>query len=392
MRIQTILLAAGLMAAVAGCDNASTPKADAPKAETAAQTNNDQAKTEEAASDTELPMTATGVVAKVDGVDIPASEFNKEVERLIRVAPQLPPQALQKFKTTTVDRLIDQMLVEKTLDAEKVTAEPAEIESELKEFYDSVGGPEGAKEFFDKAGVSEEELRGDLGRAVKLKKYLKTKYGVEVTDAKAKEFYDQNIERFKRPEEVRASHILLKVDDKTTPEQAKEQEAKAKKVLKLAKAKGADFAELAKTNSEGPTAPTGGDLNFFARERMVPEFSEAAFKAKVGDVVGPVKTQFGYHIIKVTDRRPEQVTSFEEVKPEIIRNLERKELRDGMEKLVKELRDKAKIEDLSATAIKENPNFKSAAPPMFNMPPMGNHPQMPAPTPTQAPPTPSKGE
>ena len=303
MRTQSILLAAGLMLAVAGCDNTSAPKTETQTANvTAAQTNNAE-KTDTAATD--LPMTATGPVAKVDGIDIPAADFNKEVERLVRIAPQLPPQALEKFKTTTIDRLIDQHLVEKALSTENITAEPAEIEDELNQFYETVGGPEGAKEFFDKAGVTEAELREDLGRAVKLKKYLKKKYGVEVTDEKAKAFYDENAERFKREEEVQASHILLKVEKDTSEADAKAQEAKAKDIFKKAKAKGADFAALATEFSEGPTQSRGGDLGFFSRKRMVPAFSDAAFKAKTGDVIGPIKTEFGYHIIKVTDRRPE---------------------------------------------------------------------------------------
>ncbi len=387
MRTQSILIAAGLMLAVAGCDN-TAPKTETTQTAnaTATQTNNADAPDTAA---TDLPMTATGAVARVDGIDIPAADFNKEVERLVRIAPQLPPQALEKFKTTTIDRLIDQHLVEKALSTENITAEAAEIEDELNQFYETVGGPEGAKEFFDKAGVSEKELRDDLGRAVKLKKYLKKKYGVEVTDEKAKAFYDENIERFKREEEVQASHILLKVEKDTPEADVKAKEAKAKEVLKKAKAKGADFAALAGEFSEGPTQSKGGDLGFFSRKRMVPAFSDAAFKAKTGDIIGPIKTEFGYHIIKVTDRRPEQTTPFEEVKVEIVRNLERKELRDGMETLVKELRDKSKIENLTATAIKDNPNFKSAAPPMFNMPPVGNNPTIPAPAPVVVPPTPA---
>lgn len=386
MRIQTILTAAGLMLAAVGCDNTATPKADATDVDasvtqTAKQTNNaDKPLTNESAA-VELPMTATGIVAKVDGVEIPASEFNREVERLVRVVPQLPPQAIAKFKTTTVNRLIDKQLVEKALESEKISVQPAEVEEELQDFYQTVGGSDGAKQFLDKAGITEAELRDELGRAVQLRKYLKKKYGIEVTEAKAKEFYDQNIDRFKKPEEVKASHILFKVEKGMSDEEAKKKEAQAQAVLKKAKAKDADFAALAKEFSEGPTKSKGGDLGFFSRERMVPAFSDAAFKAKIGDIVGPVKTDFGYHIIKVTDRHPEEVVPFEEAKSEIKRNLERTELREGMEKLMKDLRDKAKIEDMSATAIKDNPNFKSAAPPMFNMPPVGNRPPMPAPKP-----------
>jgi len=382
MMMKRILLALGLAASLAACDNAKTekPTTEEPVEKTAPT----ELKMEDGTT-VVLPMTAKGAVAKVGDHSIEASLFNTEVERLARIAPQLPPAALEKFKEQTVDRLIDQHLVEQAIVADKIEATDAEVETELKDFYDSVGGQQQAEQFFQKTGVTLEELKGDLARAVKLKKLLRQRYGIGVTDEKAAEFYNANKERFARPERVQASHILFKVESGAADDVTKAQEDKAKKVLKLAKAKDADFAALAKEHSEGPTAPKGGDLGFFAREAMVPAFSEAAFAAKVNDVVGPVRTEFGFHVIKVMDREPEVVTPLEEVKVEIVRNLENQELRGAMEKLTTELRSASKIEKF-AEAIVNNPEYEAPPTPMMQMP-MGNpamggaHPPMPQPTP-----------
>ncbi len=355
-RSQLVVLAAGLVFVV-GCST-SAPKAQSVPV-TAANVSSEQIPEQESpdAMPDEWPMMAMSAVAIVDGVEIPAADFNKEVDRLTRIAPNLPPQVLQKFKNTTVVRLIDQNLVEKALSTENITAEPAEIEDELAQFSETVGGPEGAKEFFDKVGVTDQEVREDLGRAVRLKKYLKRKYAIEVTDEDAKIFYGKNLEDFTDEETIRARHILLKVDSDTSEAEANAQEEKAKKIFKKAKAEGADFTALANEFSEDVNLP-GGDLGFFPRKQMVSAFSDAAFAATTGDVIGPIKTEFGYHIIEVTDRRPAETKPFYEVKAEIIRSLERGKLRDGMAVLVKELRAKSKIENLTATAIQDNPNFK----------------------------------
>lgn len=390
MRMKSLLIALGLAAGLIACDD--TAKTEKPTTEEPTKTEEEakpEAKTEEAPKEVVLPMSATKPIAKVGDHEIKAELFNTEVERLAKIAPQLPANALEKFKEQTVDRLIDQHLVEKAIDAEKIEASKEEVDAELADFYKSVGGEAEAQQFFQKTGVTLEELRDDLSRAVKLKKLLRKKYNIAVTDASAKEFYEKNKAQFTKPERVKASHILFKVENGAADDVVKGQEDKAKNVLKLAKADGADFAALAKEHSEGPTAPNGGDLGFFHRKQMVPAFSEAAFSAKVNDIVGPVRTEFGFHVIKVADREAEVVTTFDEVKSDIVRNLENQDLRVSMEKLTKELRDGVQVEKF-ADAIVDNPKYQASPPPMMQMP-MGNpaggqpmpmpkgHPPMPSP-------------
>jgi peptidyl-prolyl cis-trans isomerase D len=144
------------------------------------------------------------------------------------------------------------------------------------------------------------------------------KKGITVADADLKAYYDQNAARLSGIEERRASHILIAVQ-KTAPE-AERQKAKAKAAELLAQVKKAPdtFADLAKKNSQDPgSAPNGGDLDFFARDAMVKPFSDAAFAMKKGDISDVVESDFGYHIIKLTDIKSPKQRTYDEMKPEL---------------------------------------------------------------------------
>lgn len=133
--------------------------------------------------------------------------------------------------------------------------------------------------------------------------------------AKVKKFYDDNPGQFAEQEEVRARHILISIDRSKPTSEA---EAKAKIESLSEKAKTEDFAKLASQNSDDPGSKVkGGDLGYFGRGRMVPEFETAAFGAEVGKIVGPIKSDFGYHLIKVEDHKAARTKSFDEVKGEI---------------------------------------------------------------------------
>src|SRR5215510_14061790 len=136
---------------------------------------------------------------------------------------------------------------------------------------------------------------------------------VNVPPADIERSYNENIEQYTTPEQVRASHILLKTDGKDDAAV----KTRAEDVLKQAKA-GADFAELAKKNSEDDSsAKNGGDLDFFGRGRMVPEFEQVAFTMEPGQVSDPVKSSFGYHVIKLVDKKPGTTKPIQEVRQQI---------------------------------------------------------------------------
>jgi peptidyl-prolyl cis-trans isomerase C len=151
---------------------------------------------------------------------------------------------------------------------------------------------------------------------------------------------------------VRASHILLKLDQNAAADEKAKTLAKARELSAKARA-GADFAALAKANSADGSAAMGGDLGFFPRGRMVPEFEAAAFSLKVGQVSQPVLSQFGYHVIKVTERKPEGVPTLEELTPKIVEYLKGQKTQKILEEKVAALKTKADIKvliDFSAPA------------------------------------------
>ena len=165
------------------------------------------------------------------------------------------------------------------------------------------------------------------------------------SDLEAKDFYDKNPDRFKQDEQVRASHILIRVDQKADAAAKKKARAEIDAVLKQAKA-GADFAKLAQQHSQDGSAAQGGDLNFFPKGQMVPEFDQVAFALKPGQISDVVTTQFGYHIIKVTEHKPARVVPLEEASQQIKQFLTEQKKQQHSEAFIEALKKKSKIEVL----------------------------------------------
>ena len=152
------------------------------------------------------------------------------------------------------------------------------------------------------------------------------KKGIAVNEADLKTYYEQNAARLAGKEERRASHILITADKNAAPDVKAKAKAKAEELAAQARKNPAGFAELAKKNSQDPgSAAQGGDLDFFQRGAMTKPFEDAVFSAKKGDIVGPVETEFGYHVIMVTDVKAQQQKTFEEMKPELQAELQKQQ-------------------------------------------------------------------
>ena len=161
--------------------------------------------------------------------------------------------------------------------------------------------------------------------------YFEKNVQTAISDVEAKKFYDAEAAKSKGNLQIRARHILVKTEEK------------AKEIFELIAHDG-DFAELAKKHSTGPSGKNGGDLGYFGKGQMVPPFSEAAFALKVGEVSQPVKTRFGWHLIKVEDRRESSLPPYAELKDRIIEHLARQKTRE----VTLDLRKDAKIEFFDA--------------------------------------------
>jgi parvulin-like peptidyl-prolyl isomerase len=193
-----------------------------------------------------------------------------------------------------------------------------------------------------KAGLEKDpEFRKMLELAKKkllINAYAKKQFeSMVVSDSEAKEYYQKHADKFKLPEKVHARHILLKDEKK-----AKEVIAQLKGLQGEALKK--KFIELAKKESTGPTGPKGGDLGFFTKDQMVLPFSKAAFALKKGEVSAkPVKTQFGWHVIYLEDRKPTQTVPFDAAKEKIIAKLRQERFAEKMKKETESLKKAAKI-------------------------------------------------
>ncbi|WP_298271019.1 peptidylprolyl isomerase [Geobacter sp.] len=291
----------------------------------------------------------TTVVARVNGVDITRADLERAKKVLLsqnRMAMQpMDAEMIKRVEEAALQQLIakellyqagrkleikdlDKQVQERVAQSKARFPSPAEYEKTLKEM-----------DMTDKD--VETFSREDLVIGNLVEKEIASK--VTVTEAEAKKFYDENIDRFKQPETVRASHILVGADAKATPEEKKKAREKAEAILKKLQ-EGADFAETAKKESSCPSSAQGGDLGVFGKGQMVPAFEKAAFALKPGEMSGVVETQFGYHIIKLTEKHDAKTTGFDEVKDRIMQYLKGQQVQKGIGEYVENLKKKGKIE------------------------------------------------
>ena len=282
------------------------------------------------------------------------------------------------IKERVTNELIVKALLEQEMAKRGIKVTEEDVDNAVKDIISKVGSKEQLDAILKQNGMTSAQFRDDLKEEVKMKKLAKELGNSSVSDAEAKKFYKENIAKFKYPDRVRASHILIaanpksieetiKADEKNkslseadikakVAEEMKAKEAKANQVLAEAKKNPAGFGKLAKDNSEDTTtAVKGGDLGFFSEKEMVPEFSKAAFSMKPNTISDKVvKTQFGYHIIMVTDRAAAMTEPYEKVKGDIKGYLENQKQLELLDKLTESLKKNAKIEYINPEYSPEN--------------------------------------
>ena len=244
---------------------------------------------------------ANPVLAKVNGAEIRQSDVALAEEELGPSLAQMDPATK---KENVLAFLIDMKIVAKAAEAKKV--------DDRDDFK--------ARLAFTRNRLLMDNLLAAEGKAA-------------TTDEAMKKVYDEAAKQISGEQEVHARHILVETED-----EAKAIEGDLKK--------GADFAELAKTKSKDPGAADGGDLGFFTKDQMVPEFSAVAFALEPGKISDPVKSQFGWHIIKVEEKRNRKAPDFEQVKPQIETYVTRK----AQAEYVAKLRESAKVERMDQAA------------------------------------------
>jgi peptidyl-prolyl cis-trans isomerase C len=295
-----------------------------------------------------MPAQLPDVLARVNGQAVTKADFDRLVKNMEMSAGQpIPADRRDEILRKALDQLVTYTVLSQETRNRKVAVTDAEIDANLKQMQSQFPNEAEFKKALEARGMSLDRLKSDARVDMSITKMMDAEVASQAapTDAQVREFYDKNPDKFRQDEQVRASHILFRVDEKATDADKKKIRAQAESVLKQAKG-GADFAELAKKYSADGSAQQGGDLNFFTKDAMVPAFADAAFSMKPGQISDVVTTQFGYHIIKVADRKPASTVEYDTVKDRIREFLAQQQKQQRAEAFIEALKKKAKIEVL----------------------------------------------
>lgn len=297
----------------------------------------------------ETKVAADGVAVTVNGVAVMETDIEADIKKMTAQAPPAyVEQNKEQIRRQVLDRAIAIQLIGEKAKAAKITVTEEDIRAQVSEIAAQQGmSLENFKKMLQSRGMDYDEWEQQVQWGVMLGKLVEADFGdqLKITDTDANNFYSANIKQFDTPEQVKASHILIKpvTDPNVDPNEAKaEALAKAQDLLKQVK-EGADFAELAMANSDCPSKAKGGDLGYFGRGGMAPPFEKTAFALKVNEVGDVVLTQFGYHIIKVTDKKEASRKTFEQAKEEIVRMLKQRKQGEFFKKYLEQLKIAAKI-------------------------------------------------
>ena len=296
-------------------------------------------------------------VAVVNGSVITQAELDREVnlvqQRFANMGRPMGQVQLLTIKSQVLESLISRELLYQESQKKGVKVNQQRLDTEYEGLKNRFPSEEEFKNRLSSLKISEADVKTQIERGLVIQEFIDEEIGgkVVVPEKDVKAYYDTHPDSFKQPEQVRASHILLKVD----PQADKDQKAAARKKLEEIRKrllKGEDFVALAREFSEGPTSVRGGDLGYFRRGQMVKPFEDAAFALKVGELSDVVETRFGYHLIKVTGKKPETTIAYAEVKERLQKYLKDEKVQQEVTVYIEELKTKAKVEKFLTGAEK----------------------------------------
>ncbi len=288
-------------------------------------------------------------VAVVNGVEISRADFDGEISRARQqfagMGQPISGERLSEIKKDVLKNLIGRELLYQTSQKHGIKVDEAAINNQLAMLKKRFPSEAEFNKVLSKNNLSEAALRAQLERNTAIKEFIDKQFVQKVTisDKESKAYYESNPEYFKQPEQVQASHILIKIDSEADESQKAQARKKIEKIQKRLQ-KGEDFAALAKESSQCPSKAKGGDLGYFQRGQMVPAFEQVAFALKPGAVSDIVETRFGYHLIKVIGKKPEITIPYKDVKDKLEQHLKREKIQKEATLYVEKLKKKAKVE------------------------------------------------
>ncbi len=295
--------------------------------------------------------------AVVNGSVITQAELDREVnlvrQRFANMGKPMGEVQLLTIKNQVLEGLISRELLYQESQKKGVKVTKEKLETEYERLKNRFPSEEEFKNRLSSLKISEADVKTQIERGMVIQEFIDEEIGgkVVVPEKDVKAYYDTHPDSFKQPEQVRASHILIKVD----PQADEAQKAAARKKLEEIRRrllKGEDFVALAREFSEGPTSVKGGDLDYFGRGQMVKPFEDAAFALKIGELSEVVETRFGYHLIKVTAKRPETIVAYVDIKERLQKYLKDQKVQEEVTVYIEDLKTKAKVERFLTGAAK----------------------------------------
>ena len=286
--------------------------------------------------------------ASVNGKPISKSQYERELSMFQKRAEQKGRPLSEADLTTVKNRILENLIEAEVLyqesQKEKVKVDDQAVNEQIEAIKKRFPDEAAYKKALEGMDISEKEIRAQIQRGLAINQLLDTnvRQKITVTEEESNKFYNNNPNLFKQPEQVKASHILIEV----APDAEESKKIQARKKIETVQKKvrqGEDFGLLAKANSEGPTAQHEGDLGYFSRGQMVKPFEDAAFALNVGEVSEIVETQFGYHLIKVTDKKPARTIPFKEVQQRLEQHLKNEKEKTEIQGYIENLKKSATI-------------------------------------------------
>jgi peptidyl-prolyl cis-trans isomerase C len=319
------------------------------------QNEQDQAQQDESSVDTEEDSTpiesgsAGNAVAVVNGIPIERSKYETTLaqsrQQAMQQGQQLNQQQNEQLRRDILERLIEEELLYQEALKQGIEVSDEEVESQLQRTRRNFASEEEFNNALAQAGLTQEDLEEQVRRSLTINRLIAQEVGqnFQATEEEAQTFYDDNPQFFQQGEQIEARHILVStegIEGEEAMQEARERAEDIKQELE----EGADFAELAQERSDGPSASRGGSLGTFGRGQMVPPFEEEAFSLEVGEISEVVKTQFGFHVIQVTDKTESGKMPFAEAKPQIDQYLAQQKRGEAIQEYLDGLKEDAEIE------------------------------------------------
>jgi peptidyl-prolyl cis-trans isomerase C len=295
-----------------------------------------------------MPAELPDVLARVNGEDVTKADFDRLIKNMELGAGQpVPAERRDEIYRGALDQLITYTVLKQEVRARNISVPESEIEGSLQEMQKQFPNDKEFKKALSDRGMTVDRLRADARIDMAINKMIEDEVALEpeATDGQVRDFYDKNPDKFTQDEAVRASHILIRVEPDAPDAEKQKARARAEDLAKQAKA-GADFAELARKHSADGSAAAGGDLNFLVPGQTVAPFDKAVFSMQPGEISDVVETEFGFHVIKVTEKRDASLVPFTQISPRIRAFLTDEAKQGRAQAFIEELKKKAQIEVL----------------------------------------------